>query len=92
MLPIIAQLAAAATLAIPANMPVMPALMAQIQQSEGHYHEGELGLKYLEIEQSLRQRARPHRQPQRQLVARGGTRGEGPQHPRVTRRGGHRAR
>jgi cytochrome c-type biogenesis protein CcmH/NrfF len=54
MLPIIAQLAAAATLAIPANVPVMPVLAAQIQQSEGHYHEGELGQKYLEIEQSLK--------------------------------------
>jgi cytochrome c-type biogenesis protein CcmH/NrfF len=54
MLPILAQLAAAATLAIPVNTPVMPALVAQIQQSEGHYHEGELGLAYLEIEQSLK--------------------------------------
>ena len=54
MLPIIAQLAAAATLAIPANMPVLPVLAAQIQQSEGHYHEGELGRKYREIEQSLK--------------------------------------
>ncbi|HSG09049.1 MAG TPA: cytochrome c-type biogenesis protein CcmH [Longimicrobiales bacterium] len=54
MLPILAQLAAAATLAIPVGTPVMPALVAQIQQSEGHYHEGELGLAYLEIEQSLK--------------------------------------
>jgi len=54
LLPILAQLAAAATLAIPADMPVMPALVAQIQQSEGHYHEGELGQAYLEIEQSLK--------------------------------------
>ena len=53
-LPLIAQLAAAATLAIPVNTPVMPALRAQIQQSEGHYHEGEIGRKYLELEQSLK--------------------------------------
>ena len=52
-LPIIAQLAAA-TLAIPANVPVMPVLAAQIQQSEGHYHEGELGAMYLAVEQSLK--------------------------------------
>jgi cytochrome c-type biogenesis protein CcmH/NrfF len=54
MLPILAQLAAAATLAIPANMPVMPVLVAQVQQSAGHYHEGELGQTYLEVEQSLK--------------------------------------
>ena len=54
MLPIIAQIAAVATLAIPADMPVMPVLVAQIQQSEGHYHEGELGRQFLEIEQSLK--------------------------------------
>lgn len=53
-LPIVAQIATIATLAIPVDAPVMPALVAQIQQSEGHYHEGELGQKYLEIEQSLK--------------------------------------
>lgn len=53
-LPIVTTIATVATLAIPANAPVMPALVAQIQQSEGHYHEGELGQKYLEIEQSLK--------------------------------------
>jgi len=53
-LPVIAQLAVAVTLAIPVGTPVMPALVAQVQLTEGHYHEGELGLKYLEIEQSLK--------------------------------------
>ena len=53
-LPILAQLAVAATLAIPVGTPVTPALVAQIQQSEGHYHEGELGQKFLLIEQSLK--------------------------------------
>lgn len=53
-LPLFAQLAAAATLAIPAGTPVTPALVAQIQQSEAHYHEGELGAVYLVVEQSLK--------------------------------------
>ena len=53
-LPIVAQIATVATLAMPVDMPVAPALVAQVQQSEGHYHEGELGQKYLEIEQSLK--------------------------------------
>ena len=53
-LPLLAQLAAAVTLAIPAGAPVTPALVAQIQQSEGHYHEGELGEKYLALETSLK--------------------------------------
>ena len=53
-LPIVAQIATVATLAIPVDMPVMPALIAQIQQSEGHYHEGELGEKFLDVEMSLK--------------------------------------
>lgn len=53
-LPILAQLAAAAALAVPVGTPVTPALVAQIQQSPGHYHEGELGQKYLRLEQSLK--------------------------------------
>jgi cytochrome c-type biogenesis protein CcmH/NrfF len=53
-LPLITQLAMAASLAIPAGAPVTPALAAQIQQSSGHYHEGELGAKYLAVEQSLK--------------------------------------
>jgi len=53
-LPLLASLAAAFTLALPADVPVMPALVAQIQQSEGHYHEGELGRQYLLLEQSLK--------------------------------------
>lgn len=53
-LPLVLQLAATMALAIPAGAPVTPALVAQIQQSEGHYHEGELGAAYLAVEQSLR--------------------------------------
>lgn len=53
-LPLITQLAVAASLAIPAGTTVTPALAAQIQQSPGHYHEGELGAVYLAVEQSLR--------------------------------------
>jgi cytochrome c-type biogenesis protein CcmH/NrfF len=33
---------------------VTPALAAQIQQSAGHYHEGEFGETYLALEQSLK--------------------------------------
>jgi cytochrome c-type biogenesis protein CcmH/NrfF len=50
-------LAIASTLALPAGAPVGPTLeayAAQIQQSEGHYHEGELGQKFLLIEQALK--------------------------------------
>ena len=53
-LPLLAQVAAALSLAVPVGTPVAPALVAQIQQSEGHYHEGELGQKYLEVERSLK--------------------------------------
>jgi len=53
-LPLITQLAVAATLAIPADAPVTPALVAQIQQRAGHYHEGEFGETYLAVEQSLK--------------------------------------
>jgi cytochrome c-type biogenesis protein CcmH/NrfF len=53
-LPLLAQIAAAVTIAIPANSPLTPALVAQIQQSPGHYHEGELGQKFLLLEQSLK--------------------------------------
>lgn len=53
-LPILAQMAAAAVLALPADAPTAPALLAQVQQTEGHYHEGELGAKYLRLEQSIR--------------------------------------
>lgn len=52
-LPLLAQLAAAA-LVLPAGAPVTPALVAQIQQAEGHYHEGELGAQFLLLEQSLK--------------------------------------
>ena len=51
--PLFAQIVAAATLALPAAT-ATPALYAQIQQAEGHYHEGELGEKYLLIEGNLR--------------------------------------
>lgn len=53
-LPFLAQVAVAATLALPADAPVAPALLAQVQQTEGHFHEGELGQRYLELEQSLK--------------------------------------
>ncbi|HSW28156.1 MAG TPA: cytochrome c-type biogenesis protein CcmH [Longimicrobiales bacterium] len=53
-LPLITQLAVAVTLAVPAGTPMTPALAAQIQQSAGHYHEGEFGAKYLALEQSLK--------------------------------------
>jgi len=48
-----AQIVAAATLALPAAS-ATPALYAQVQQSEGHYHEGEFGEKFLLIEQNLK--------------------------------------
>lgn len=51
--PLFAQIVAAATLALPAAT-TTPALYAQLQQSEGHYHEGEFGEKYLLIEQNLK--------------------------------------
>ncbi|NJD18702.1 MAG: hypothetical protein FIA95_05390 [Gemmatimonadetes bacterium] len=53
-LPLLTQLAVAATLAVPSGTPVTPALAAQIQQSAGHYHEGEFGSIYLAVEQSLK--------------------------------------
>lgn len=53
-LPLITQLAVAASVAIPVGTPVTPALAAQIQQSAGHYHEGEFGATYLAVEQSLK--------------------------------------
>lgn len=53
-LPLLAQMAAAAALVLPAGAPVTPALVAQLQQSEGHYHEGEFGEQFLRIEQSLK--------------------------------------
>jgi len=53
-LPLLAQVAVALSLAVPAGTPVTPALVAQIQQSDGHYHEGELGEEYLALERSLK--------------------------------------
>lgn len=41
-------------LAALAVLAVAPAGGAQIQQSSGHYHDGELGAKYLLVEQALR--------------------------------------
>lgn len=52
-LPILAY-AAAAALATPAPTPTPLEPALQAQQTEGHYHEGELGAKYLLIEQSLK--------------------------------------
>ncbi|HSM60245.1 MAG TPA: cytochrome c-type biogenesis protein CcmH [Longimicrobiales bacterium] len=52
-LPWIAQLAVVTAVAAPAPGSTA-ALYAQIQQGEGHYHEGELGAKYLMIEQQLK--------------------------------------
>ncbi len=53
--PILAHLAAAAALMSPAVAPGPARLApAQIQQSEGHYHEGELGEKYLYVESRLK--------------------------------------
>jgi cytochrome c-type biogenesis protein CcmH/NrfF len=52
--PILAQLATVALLAAPTEAnPALPTL-AQVQQSEGHYNEGELGEKFLFIETSLK--------------------------------------
>jgi cytochrome c-type biogenesis protein CcmH/NrfF len=51
------QIAAALVLAVPATSPTATptsALYAQIQQQEGHFHEGDLGRKYLLIEQNLK--------------------------------------
>jgi cytochrome c-type biogenesis protein CcmH/NrfF len=53
-LPLIANVAAATVLALPGGSPSTPAILAQIQQSEGHYHEGELGEKYLFLESQLK--------------------------------------
>jgi len=53
-LPLIANVAAAASIALPGGSPSSPAILAQIQQSEGHYHEGDLGEKYLFLEQQLK--------------------------------------
>jgi cytochrome c-type biogenesis protein CcmH/NrfF len=53
-LPLITQLAVAVSVAIPAGTPVTPALVVQIQQSQGHYHEGAFGAEYLAVEQSLK--------------------------------------
>jgi len=53
-LPLFAQLAVAAALAAPTSVPSAVALDAQQQAGEGHYHEGELGAKYLLIEQELK--------------------------------------
>jgi cytochrome c-type biogenesis protein CcmH/NrfF len=53
-LPLIANVVAAAALTVPGGSPSSPAILAQIQQSEGHYHEGELGAKYLFLETQLK--------------------------------------
>jgi len=53
-LSILAPIAVAATLAAPPPVAANASLYAQVQQSEGHYHEGELGAKYLLIEQALK--------------------------------------
>ena len=53
-LPLIANLAAATDVALPGGSPATPAIYAQIQQSEGHYHDGELGEKYLFLETQLK--------------------------------------
>jgi cytochrome c-type biogenesis protein CcmH/NrfF len=53
--PILAHLAVAAALASPvAATGASPAVPARIQQTEGHYHEGELGEKYLFVESRLK--------------------------------------
>ena len=59
--PLLAHVAAAATLALSASLPAalpanasLSAVYAQIQQSEGHYHEGELGELFLQIESNLK--------------------------------------
>jgi cytochrome c-type biogenesis protein CcmH/NrfF len=49
-LPLFAQVAVAAALAAPTPVPTE----VQAQTSAGHYHEGELGAKYLLIEQELK--------------------------------------
>jgi cytochrome c-type biogenesis protein CcmH/NrfF len=52
--PLFAQIAAAVALALPSTDPSTPSVYAQFQQSEGHYHEGELGEKYMLIEKNLK--------------------------------------
>jgi cytochrome c-type biogenesis protein CcmH/NrfF len=53
-LTLIAHIAVAAAIAAPATDAPTAAIYAQIQQSEGHYHEGELGEKYLFVETQLK--------------------------------------
>jgi cytochrome c-type biogenesis protein CcmH/NrfF len=52
--PILAHLAAAVLASSSAFPGATPAMLAQVQQSEGHYHEGELGEKYLFLESRLK--------------------------------------
>jgi len=53
-LPILAHLAVAAVLALPADTTATPVVVPQDQRLEGHFHDGPLGAKYLLIEQSLK--------------------------------------
>jgi len=54
-LPILAHLAVAATLSLPTGAPPQAITQPpQVQQHEGHYHEGPLGAEYLAVEQSIR--------------------------------------
>ncbi len=52
--PILAHLTAAVLASATASPGATAAVLAQIQQSEGHYHEGELGEKYLYVESRLK--------------------------------------
>lgn len=56
MITLLTTAALAATVALPAGTATTPAdaMYAQVQQSAGHFHEGELGEKYLMIEQDLK--------------------------------------
>ena len=53
-LPILAHFAVAALLQLPATADQTPVVVPQDQHIEGHFHQGELGAKYLFIEQSLK--------------------------------------
>lgn len=52
--PILAHITAAVLASTAASPDASAAMLAQIQQSEGHYHEGELGEKYLFLESRLK--------------------------------------
>lgn len=51
--PLFAHIAVAAALALPTS-PSNPSVYAQFQQSEGHYHEGEIGVLYMQIEKNIK--------------------------------------